>query len=76
MEGKSPWKHDRVLRTLVKKMSVTPEHLVLHRNGSNSNVISSFISDISYIPLVLGLLLSQGDQDLQVRPNTYGWEEK
>lgn len=52
------------------------EHLVLHRNGCNSKIISSFILVISYIPLFLGFLLNQGDQDLQVHPKHMGEKKR
>lgn len=60
------------LRTFVKKTNGTSEPFVLHGNGYNSKIISSFISVISYIPLVLGFLLNRGDQDLQVHPEHMG----
>lgn len=58
------------LRTSVKKMNGTRTPLCI--NGYNSKIISSLITVISYIPLFLGFLVNQRNQDFQVRPKYMG----
>lgn len=75
--GKSPWKHDKVSENICEENEWHFRALCFTPKWLNSEIISSFISVIFYIPLVLGFLLNRGDQDLQVHPeHTNGKESE
>lgn len=70
--GLLPWKHDKASENICEEN----EWHQCTKKWLQLQIISSFIPVISYIPLVLGFLLIQGDQHLQVHPKHMGGKER